>query len=188
MQRERRALDFEQHAGVPADHVFEHMLHAQEPLVVEADALHVAVRIAPLGAVQAGDRQVGHREIRVDAVDAASRHHRDRAVGRASERIRSSGTRRGTTMPSGVGASSTSVPSKSKKKAVSARDRVREELASVVAFQPETTGKVCAYYRERRRFRESKASARQAQGRRIQTCGISSSSWISEIGSKPNAP
>ena len=63
------------------------MLHAQEPLVVEADALHVAVRIAPLRAVQTRDRQIGHREIRIDAVDAASRHHRDRAIGRAPQRI-----------------------------------------------------------------------------------------------------
>jgi len=37
--------------------------------------------------MQAGDRQVGHVEKRIDAVDAAARHDRDRAVRAASQLV-----------------------------------------------------------------------------------------------------
>jgi len=91
VQRERGALDFEQCAGVSVDEVRQHSLHPQKTRVVETDSDRIAVRIAPLGAMQPRHRQIGHAEKSVDAVDAAPRNHRHGAMRRAPQRVERSG-------------------------------------------------------------------------------------------------
>ena len=79
---------------------------------------------------------------------------------------RMSGTERGTKMPSGVEASSTSVPSKSKKKAVSARDRESGRFASIFGLwfacdvaRARSRTSQCVRILPRERFRVRKLSA-----------------------------
>ena len=58
MQRESRALVFEQQPGMPRDQPFEPVAHVRELLDRARRHVQCAARIAPLAAVQARERQI----------------------------------------------------------------------------------------------------------------------------------
>ena len=107
--------------------------------------------------------QIGHAEKRVDAVDAASRHDRDRAVGRASQRGQESRTGRHDDAVGRRGQLDERAVEIEEKSRLGG-DRKPEVFASISAFQPELDRKSVRILPRIDRF--CARNARPSDGRR----------------------